>query len=97
MRALAGDVDDARARDWRARGLWRDEAVETYLDRWATQRPDRTAMVDGAGRCTWAELARRVERVAHGLAAHGVEPGAVIACQLPNWSEFVARKTSRRK
>jgi cyclohexanecarboxylate-CoA ligase len=63
--------------------------VETYLDRWATRRPDHPAMVDGRGSCTWAELARVVERVAHGLAAHGVEPGRVIACQLPNWSEFV--------
>jgi cyclohexanecarboxylate-CoA ligase len=63
--------------------------VDAYLDRWATRRADRTAMVDGAARCTWAELARTVERVAHGLAAHGVEPGRVVACQLPNWSEFV--------
>ena len=63
--------------------------MEGYLDRWATVRPDRPAMVDGAGRCTWAELARTVERVAHGLAAHGVAPGRVVACQLPNWTEFV--------
>ena len=78
-----------RVRDCTARGLWQDETVEMYLDRWATRRPDRTAMVDGAGRCTWGGLARTVERVAHGLAAHGVERGRVVACQLPNWSEFV--------
>ncbi len=69
--------------------LWRNETVEHYLDRWATRRAERTAMVDGVGRYTWAELARTVERVAHGLAAHGVEPGRVVAVQLPNWSEFV--------
>ncbi|HUF91341.1 MAG TPA: AMP-binding protein [Candidatus Limnocylindria bacterium] len=89
MVAFETDLDGARARDWTARGLWRDETVERYLDRWATHRPERTAMVDGAGRCTWAGLARTVERVAHGLAAHGVAPGRVIACQLPNWNEFV--------
>ncbi len=89
MVAFDTDLTAARAGDWIARGLWRDETVERYLDRWATHRPERTAMVDGAGRCTWAELARTVERVAHGLAAHGVAPGRVIACQLPNWSEFV--------
>jgi cyclohexanecarboxylate-CoA ligase len=89
MVAFDADLTAARTRDWTARGLWRDETVERYLDRWATRRPDGTAMVDGAGRCTWAELARTVERVAHGLAAHGVAPGRVIACQLPNWSEFV--------
>jgi cyclohexanecarboxylate-CoA ligase len=87
--AFDADLTAERVRDCTARGLWRDETVERYLDRWATERPDRTAMVDGAGRCTWAGLARTVERVAHGLAAHGVEPGRVVACQLPNWSEFV--------
>ncbi len=51
--------------------------------------PDKTAMVDGRSRYTYAELARAVERVAHGLRAHGVEPGSVISCQLPNWNEFV--------
>ena len=78
-----------RVRDCTARGLWRNETVEQYLDRWATRRSERTAMVDGVGRYTWAELARTVERVAHGLAAHGVEPGRVVAVQLPNWNEFV--------
>ena len=78
-----------RAQEWTGHGLWPNETVDRYLDRWATRRPDRTAMADGAGRCTWSELARTVERVAHGLGAHGVEPGRVIACQLPNWSEFV--------
>jgi cyclohexanecarboxylate-CoA ligase len=89
MVAFETELDGARARDWTARGLWRDETVERYLDRWATRRPHHTAMVDGAGRWTWTGLARTVERVAHGLAAHGVERGRVIACQLPNWSEFV--------
>ena len=89
MLALDTHLTAERVRAWIAHGLWRNETVETYLDRWATARPDRTAMVDAAGRCTWGELARTVERVAHGLAAHGVEPGRVIACQLPNWSEFI--------
>jgi cyclohexanecarboxylate-CoA ligase len=82
-------LDEARVRECRARGFWRDESVEVYLDRWATRRPAKTAIVDTAGRRTYAELARTVERVAHGLAAHGLEPGGVVSCQLPNWNEFV--------
>jgi cyclohexanecarboxylate-CoA ligase len=82
-------LTQSRIRQARAAGAWRDETVETYLDRWARERPDHTAIVDGAGRLTYAALARRVERVAHGLRAHGVEPGSVISCQLPNWNEFV--------
>jgi len=70
-------------------GYWRNESLETYLDRWATRRPDKTAVVDARGRHTYAELAALVERVAHGLSAHGVEPGRVISCQLPNWNETI--------
>jgi cyclohexanecarboxylate-CoA ligase len=71
------------------RGYWRNESLETYLDRWATRRPDKTAVVDALGRHTYAELAALVERVAYGLSAHGVEPGSVISCQLPNWNETI--------
>jgi len=72
-----------------AAGYWRDETVDRYLDRWATERPAKTAVVDAGGRLTWAELARVVERVAYGLAEHGIASGSVIACQLPNWTEFI--------
>jgi cyclohexanecarboxylate-CoA ligase len=82
-------LTEERIRRARASGAWRDESVETYLDRWARERSDHTAIVDGAGRLSYASLARRVERVAHGLRAHGVERGSVVSCQLPNWSEFV--------
>jgi cyclohexanecarboxylate-CoA ligase len=79
----------ARIRESTMKGLWRNESLELYLDRWATQRPDKTALVDGRGRLTYAELARLVERVAYGLRAHGVESGRVISCQLPNWNECI--------
>ena len=82
-------VAEARARECTEAGLWRNESLETYLDRWATARPDKAAVVDGQGRYTWASLARAVERVAYGLRALGLEAGGVISCQLPNWNEFV--------
>ena len=82
------NLTDVRIRECTVAGLWRNESLETYLDRWATARPDKTALVDGQGRYTWAALALAVERVAHGLRAHGLEPGGVISCQLPNWNEF---------
>jgi cyclohexanecarboxylate-CoA ligase len=82
-------VTEARARECTEAGLWRNESLETYLDRWATATPDKSAVVDGQGRYTWAELAAKVERVAHGLRAQGLEAGGVISCQLPNWNEFV--------
>jgi len=83
------NLTDARIRECTGAGLWRNESLETYLDRWATARPDKAAVVDGQGRYTWAALAGEVERVAHGLRAHGLEEGGVVSCQLPNWNEFV--------
>ena len=77
-----------RLRETTAAGLWRNETLETYLDRWATRRPDKTAMVDRFARHTWTGLARTVERVAHGLAARGVTRGSAISVQLPNWNEY---------
>jgi cyclohexanecarboxylate-CoA ligase len=82
-------LTDERARAAKAAGFWRDESLETWLDRWATRRPDKIAIVDGQGRFTYAALARLVDRVGHGLRAHGVERGSVVSCQLPNWNEFV--------
>ncbi|HSE93988.1 MAG TPA: AMP-binding protein [Methylomirabilota bacterium] len=73
----------------RAGGWWRDETLDGYLDRWARERADQTAIVDARGRFTWAALARMVERVAHGLQAAGIERGAIVSTQLPNWNEWI--------
>jgi cyclohexanecarboxylate-CoA ligase len=72
-----------------AAGFWRNEGLDLYLDRWARERPTKTALIDAERRYTWEALARAVDRVAHGLRAHGVERGSVISCQLPNWNETV--------
>jgi len=72
-----------------AGGWWKNETLEAYLDRWATERPTKPAIVDAMGRLTWQELARAAERVAHGLAAAGIGPGDVVSCQLPNCNEWI--------
>jgi cyclohexanecarboxylate-CoA ligase len=86
---MESTLTEARIGAMTAAGHWRDESLEGYLDRWARERPTRTALVDGRGRWSWEALARAVDRVAHGLRAHGLEPGGVLSCQLPNWSEAV--------
>lgn len=90
MTAPAADftLSPERMRRFTESGLWRNETLNVYLDRWATERPDKLCMVDRFGRRTYAEVARTVERLAYGLRAHGVEAGRVISCQLPNWSEY---------
>jgi cyclohexanecarboxylate-CoA ligase len=87
---LAAEISPERLATSVASGLWRNETLTgVYLDRWAQERPEKPAFIDGAGSYTWERLARMVRRVAYGLAAHGVRPGSVVSCQLPNWNEFV--------
>src|SRR3954451_7872903 len=50
----------------------------------AEARGRQTAVVCGDQRLTYAELLERVERLAHGLAASGLEPGDAVALVLPN-------------
>ncbi|UWX96507.1 3-phosphoshikimate 1-carboxyvinyltransferase [Arthrobacter zhaoxinii] len=64
-----------------------------WVRRWAAERPNETAVVDGgtgaSGHLTWAELDTQADRVAAALLALGVRPGDRVAFQLPNRSEFV--------
>ncbi len=71
-------------------GYWGSETFYDILARRAAAHPDRVAVVDHRGRLTYGELRARVDRVAAGLAALGVEPGDVVTIQLPNWAEFAA-------
>ena len=87
--AIETTLTEARIQESLRMRLWRNETFEAYLDRWATTRPDKTALVDAVSRYTWAGLARAVDRVAHGLRAHGIERGSAISIQLPNSNEFV--------
>jgi cyclohexanecarboxylate-CoA ligase len=80
----------------REAGLWPDRLITDYLDQAAAERPDHAAIVDHnsmSGRSTtltYRQLARRVNRMAAGLIGMGVEPGEVVAFQLPNWWQLTA-------
>ena len=50
-----------------------------YLDRWATERPDATALTYGDRSWTWTELRRRVRQNAAAQRAAGLVPGDRIA------------------
>lgn len=61
----------------------------------AARTPDATALIQGAEaarderRITFGHLRERAERVAAGLAAHGVTPGSPVVWQLPTRIETV--------
>lgn len=50
----------------------------------ADSDPDGTAIIDDHGRLSWAELDRRVNRLAHALTERGAGPGAAVATVLRN-------------
>jgi cyclohexanecarboxylate-CoA ligase len=89
-------VPQARVEAMWAQGHWRDAVMADYLDRCRAEVPDKTAIVDfntvtgRESRLSYHELFARVDRIALGLAALGVEKYDVVSCQLPNWWEFSA-------
>jgi 2,3-dihydroxybenzoate-AMP ligase len=74
---------------YRERGWWRGESLPGLLRSWAEQFGEATALVDERSRLSYADLDRRVDRMAGGFAEAGVRPGDRIVVQLPNVAEFV--------
>jgi fatty-acyl-CoA synthase len=60
-----------------------------FLRRSADVYPDKTAIVYGDRRHTYAEFAAEATRVAHALRGSGVEPGDRVAYLLPNIPEML--------
>ena len=85
--------DERRARH-EASGEWPQPSLSTLLATRARSDGDRVYLIEGArsgGRTyTFAELARRADRMAVALARLGIGAGDVVSWQLPNWVEAVA-------
>ena len=81
--------------EW-ARTHWPQRMLTDYLDDAENRHPDKAAIVDynsmsgKATTLTYRQLQHIVDRMAAGLATMGVKKGTIVACQLPNWWQFVA-------
>ncbi len=64
--------------------------VEEFLERSFKSTPKKTALVCGGSRYTYAQVERASNRLAHALAANGVERGDRVAVYLENSFEAVA-------
>jgi acyl-CoA synthetase len=77
-------VGTKRRRAWAADGLyWDRDLYSTFVgqvERW----PDRAAVIDSSGEVSYAQLLGASHRVANALVAAGVEPGDIVAVQVPN-------------
>jgi fatty-acyl-CoA synthase len=49
------------------------------LEHWAASRPERTVLVDGERRLSWAQLNDRADHLASALAARGLAAGDIVA------------------
>ena len=67
-----------------------DRTVVDVFEAQAAATPDATAVVSGAERLSYAELAARAGRTARHLAALGAGPGTVVALALPRSADLVA-------
>jgi acetyl-CoA synthetase len=83
----ADDYDDL-VRRFRWRVPARFNIAEAACERWVRVKPDRVALIDLDGdlkprEITYGHLSRRSNRLAHGLAAHGISRGDRVAILLP--------------
>ncbi|WP_434739392.1 (2,3-dihydroxybenzoyl)adenylate synthase [Micromonospora sp. SH-82] len=77
------------AERYRSAGWWRGATFGDLLTDWATRFADRTALVDGDTRLTYADLDEFAHRLARALYALGLRRGDRVVVQLPNRAEFV--------
>lgn len=79
-----------RVDDMAALGLWQDKRLHDVFAAFASSDPDKTAVVDRAGRLSYGQLAAMADDLAFGLVELGVRKGDVVTLQLQNCNEFVA-------
>ena len=75
---------------YRAAGYWRGDTFPAVLRRCASEFAQRTAVVSGSERVTYAELNRRAEAIGAGLLALGLARGDRVIVQLGNTPAFYA-------
>ncbi|MEO6794005.1 MAG: AMP-binding protein [Mycobacterium sp.] len=77
-----------RAARYRAAGYWSGRTVDSLLTDAAATRPEHLAVADAHTGYSYAELDRRADHAAAGLAARGIAPGDRVLLQLPNSCRF---------
>lgn len=77
------------AEQYRRHGWWEGITLPELLERRAARHPDKTALVSGEQRLSYADLVAGHRRLACRFLAAGVKPGDRVVMQLPNGPEFV--------
>jgi non-ribosomal peptide synthetase component E (peptide arylation enzyme) len=80
--------DDDYRQLWVSSGLWIDRTLHDLFDERVAAEPDRPAIVTAGARYTFLEFKQESDALARGLQLAGVEPGHIVAVQLPNLPEL---------
>jgi 2,3-dihydroxybenzoate-AMP ligase len=89
MLAGATPWDDDSVARYLAKGYWEGRTIADMVRDTARRVPERTAVVAGGVRLTYAELVRQTERLAFRLLGIGIRGQDRVVLQLPNVVEFV--------
>lgn len=73
-----------------AAGYWQGVSLGSWPQDWARRYNHRLALIDGATRITYSQLAEHIDALAFCLLEAGLNNGDNIVMQLPNCWEFVA-------
>jgi acyl-CoA synthetase (AMP-forming)/AMP-acid ligase II len=87
------DVLPEQRAEYLREGWWNDDTLGTILARGLAAHPELTFSIRSERRPyrgTLGNVFDLARRVAAGLRARGIEPGDVVAFQLPNWVEAAA-------
>lgn len=68
---------------------WRGITWGDMFDKATDLYPAKEGLVDDTTRFTYAELRRKVDRLAIGLTGLGIAPKDFVLLQIPNWHEYV--------
>jgi acyl-CoA synthetase (AMP-forming)/AMP-acid ligase II len=81
--------DPERAADYVRSGNWWNKTVADFCAERLESTPDHVIVIEGDLVFTVRDIHDEAHRLARALVGRGLEPGAVISFQLPNWREAV--------
>ena len=77
-------VPVAQRQAWARKGWYPDLDTFTLFEQHAMKQPDAVAVIDDHGERSYGELAAQAKRIANALVGVGVQPGDIVAVQVPN-------------
>jgi acyl-CoA synthetase len=90
MNTILSLFNEPQARDFSARGWWRDETIYGAVADRAGAHPERVAILERERAISYADLVNAADRLAGAWTAAGLRPGARVAIWLPSRAEVAA-------